>query len=57
MSSSNITITVRGEQAVKPIKYSNPSLSNITDCLVMDNYKDNDNENIQLKGKNNDRNN
>ena len=50
MSSSNITITVRGEQAVKPINYSNPALGNSTDCSGVDNYKDNDRENVIPKG-------
>ena len=46
MSSSNTAITVRGEQAGKPINYSDPDLVNSTDCLGVDNYRDNDKENV-----------
>ena len=51
MSSSNITITVRVEQVGKPINYSNPALVISTDCLVVDNYKDNNKDNIKFKEK------
>ena len=57
MSSSNITITVRGKQAGKPINYSDPALVNSTDCLGVDNYKDNDKDNVKFKDKNKDRDN
>ena len=55
MSYSNITITVRREQAGKPINYSNPALGNSTDCSGVENYKDNDKDNINFKDKNKDR--
>ena len=57
LTSSNITITVRGEQAGKRINYSDPALGNSTDCLVVDNYKYNDKDNIKLKDNNKDRDN
>ena len=41
MSSSKITITVRGEQSGKPMNYSDPALGNSIDCSGVDNYKDN----------------
>ena len=57
MSSSNITITVRGEQAGKPINYSDPALGNSTDCSDVDIYKDNDKDNVKFKDKNEDKDN
>ena len=55
MSSSNITIAVRGEQAGTPINYSDPALGNSTDCSGVDNYKDNDKDNVKFKERNKDR--
>ena len=55
MSSTNDIITVRGEQAGKPINNSDPALGNPTDCSSVDNYKENDKYNVKLKDKNNDR--
>ena len=49
ISSTNDIITVRGEQAGKPINYSDPALGNSTDCSSVDNYKDNDKDNVKLK--------
>ena len=57
MSSSNITITVRGEKAVQPINYSNPALGNSTDCMGVDKYKCNDKGDVQFKDNNKDRDN
>ena len=57
MSSSNITITVRGEQAVKEINYSDPALGNSVDCSDVDYYKEHDKINIKVINKNNDRDN
>ena len=48
---------MRGEQAGKPINYSNPALGNSTDCLDVDNYRDNNKDNIKFKDKNKDRDN
>ena len=55
MSSTNNTITVRGEQDRKPINYSDPALGNSTDFSSVDNYKENDKDNVKLKDKNKDR--
>ena len=55
MSSTNYIITVKGEQAGKPINNIDPALGNPTDCSSVDNYKDNDKYNVQLKDQNNDR--
>ena len=52
MSSSNITITVEGEQAGKPINYSDPAWGNSTDCSGVDNYKDKDKDNVKFKNIN-----
>ena len=49
MSSSNITIAVRGEKAGKKINYSDPALGNSTDCSSVDIYKDNDKDNVKVK--------
>ena len=57
MSSSNITITVRGEQAGQRINYSDPALGNSTDCSGVHNYKDNDKDKVKFKDKNKDRDN
>ena len=57
MSSSNITITVKGEQAGKPINYSDPALGNSTDCSGVDNYKCNDKDKVKFRDKNKDRDN
>ena len=57
MSSSNITITVRGEQAVKAINYSDPALGNSVDFSDVEYYKVNDKINVKFKDKNNDRDN
>ena len=54
MSSSNINTAVRGEQARKPIDYSDPALGNSTDCLGVDNYKDNNKDTVKFKDKNKD---
>ena len=48
MSSSNITITVTGEHAKKPINYRDPALGNSTDCLGVHNYKYNDKDNVKF---------
>ena len=48
---------MRGEQAGKPKNYSNPVLGNLTDCLGVDNYKDNDKDNVKFKDHNKDRDN
>ena len=54
MGSSNITIAVRGGQAIKPINYSDPALGNSTDCSGVDNYNDNNKDNVKFKDKNKD---
>ena len=57
MSSSNINITVRVEQAGKPINYSDPALGSSTDRSGVDNYKENNKDNLNFKDKNKDRDN
>ena len=55
MSSSTITITVRGWQAGKPINYSDHALRISSDCSSVDKYKVNDKDNVKFKDKNKDR--
>ena len=57
MSSSNITITVRGEQPVKWINYGNPNSINSIDCSGVDTNKENSKDNVKFKDRNNDRDN
>ena len=52
-----ITKTVRGEQDRKRINYSYPALVNLSDCLDVDNYQENDKENVNFKDRNKDKNN
>ena len=48
---------MRRKQARKPINYSNPALVNSTDCLVEDNYMDNNKDNVKFQDKNNEKDN
>ena len=48
---------MRGEQAGKPINYSNPDVGTSTDCSGVDNYKYNNKDNVKFKDTNKDRDN
>ena len=48
---------MRGEQAGKLINYSDPTLVNSTDCLGVDNYWNNNTDNIKFKDNNKDKDN
>ena len=55
MSFSIITIIVRREQVRKPTNYSDPALSNSTDCLGVHSYRYNDKDNVKFKDMTKDR--
>ena len=57
MSSSKITIAVRGEHAGNPINYSDPAMGNSTDCSGVDIYKDKDKDKVKFRDKNKDKDN
>ena len=48
---------MRGEQAGKPRNYSDPALVISTYCSGVDNYKENDKDNVKFKEKNKERDN